>query len=986
MGTLMSWVIIGSGDDVHSSDLSCLTSSTDSEANPGYKEVSAERLRNVSDNESDSMNNEASSEESMFSASDQSRAETDMLSNLEKNLSYADSKQITMSPEIPLIKIQYPDDISDTVSRMTDDDNDTHIHVSTNENIFGNLMETTSSSSKEDNTILQNLNCIGVPDDTYYSYSPLEEGSLSDSKKINIVSVHNLEAIEWSVIKETDTMGFNALKVNDNNMLTEIEIPLFSDTLMIPAQNKNRHPNSTNNNAGVAEEDIQTSSKRIDRVIANFGLITRDHNTSKLDCIENSRPWTKKNTCPYCFVDITHFSRHLQRNHAEEGAVQELLSLQTRDPKRKKLLNAIRRQGNFVNNEKGSVLRPVRRPRKKSEDKNEDEDSVYLACDNCLGYFKKPFMRRHRRKCTLRVDIPSNRENHLSLAQAFSICSNSGFYDNLRLKKEVIDNMRSDDISKAAIRDVLICSYAESQLKKHKRIQAKITVSNRMRELGRLLLVVRQINGTQRFIDLLKPECFDNIVTGTKIISGYDKETRTFTASSLALHMGTRLKQVCDIATKLIIQKYRFLPCNQPELYLKNIKRFRNLVEHHWSNELSSLALKDLNEKNWEKPKLLPLTSEVMQFQKFVMAEAITANDNIKENKNLQSAFRRLTECVLALTLLLNRKRIGEVQYLKLKTYNTDVQPNEQDEILKAISESEKILCKNFKRVITGGKGSKPVAILFPTKIQSFIKTLLSYRTKCVADTNQYLFANPRTENRWLSGYHILKKLAEQSGVNNRELFTSTRLRKQIATVLQIMNITETEMEQFANFMGHTMKTHEQYYRLPQDVYQTAKVSKLLLAINSGKGALYKGKTLDEIDFSDDVESDDSDSEETKEIFTRKNSISKSEITNSSKLMKIAVPGTSESDFNNDYEDNPSSDEDEVENPKKKKKAGKTQRIRWTEEQKRIISTFFRDHIRNKIAPKKLEVEKLMQQNKKLFKSKNWVKIKAYVYNCYRDK
>lgn len=46
---------------------------------------------------------------------------------------------------------------------------------------------------------------------------------------------------------------------------------------------------------------------------------------------------------------------------------------------------------------------------------------------------------------------------------------------------------------------------------------------------------------------------------------------------------------------------------------------------------------------------------------------------------------------------------------------------------------------------------------------------------------------------------------------------------------------------------------------MPQDIYQTAKVSKILLAINSGKGHQYKGKTLDEIDVSDsfDIQSDD---------------------------------------------------------------------------------------------------------------------------------
>ncbi|CAH1104449.1 unnamed protein product [Psylliodes chrysocephalus] len=57
--------------------------------------------------------------------------------------------------------------------------------------------------------------------------------------------------------------------------------------------------------------------------------------------------------------------------------------------------------------------------------------------------------------------------------------------------------------------------------------------------------------------------------------------------------------------------------------------------------------------------------------------------------------------------------------------------------------------------------------------------------------------------------------------------------------------------------MGHTRKTHEAFYRLPQDIYQTAKVSKLLLAINKGKVSLYKGKNLNEIGLSDIDDSDE---------------------------------------------------------------------------------------------------------------------------------
>ncbi|KAK4882271.1 hypothetical protein RN001_005590 [Aquatica leii] len=544
------------------------------------------------------------------------------------------------------------------------------------------------------------------------------------------------------------------------------------------------------------------------------------------------------------------------------------------------VLNPI--EGNYLYNENSNVIRPVRRPKINNQTSTENFENgkdKYLACPDCLGFFKRTFLRRHRKTCSLKPknNKLSERENHLTTSQMFKICggANKEFYDSLRLKNEVFKIMRPDEISKVAMNDILICSYGESLLSKHKRIQIRTTISNKMRELARQLITLRKTTAVQCFFDVLKPELFDNLVSATKIISGYNPETRTYKASSLALHMGTTLKQVCDQASKMIIKKSRFLSCDKPDESLKNIKRLKNLIISHWNAEVSSLALKDLNEKQWEKPKLFPFTRDIINFQKYVLKKAKEASDNVTKEEHAKKEYRRLSENILALTLLLNRKRIGEIQYLKVKTYNAEISINQQEEFLESLSESEKVLTKNFKRVITGGKGSKPVAILFPKDTQKYINVMLNVRSKYVPQTNEYLFANPGTENRWLSGYHTLKKLASESGVENKNLFTSTRLRKQIATVLQVMNITDSEMEQFAAFMGHTKKTHETYYRLPQDVYQTAKVSKLLLAINMGKGALYKGKTLDEIEFSDNLDSDsEPDSNSTKKISHNENAIS----------------------------------------------------------------------------------------------------------------
>ncbi|CAH1107055.1 unnamed protein product [Psylliodes chrysocephalus] len=66
---------------------------------------------------------------------------------------------------------------------------------------------------------------------------------------------------------------------------------------------------------------------------------------------------------------------------------------------------------------------------------------------------------------------------------------------------------------------------------------------------------------------------------------------------------------------------------------------------------------------------------------------------------------------------------------------------------------------------------------------------------------------------------------------------------------------------ELAKFMGHTSKTHEEYYRLPDDVYQTAKESKLLLLSIQCELKKYKRKRLEDIQINDMVVEDESDEE-----------------------------------------------------------------------------------------------------------------------------
>lgn len=54
-------------------------------------------------------------------------------------------------------------------------------------------------------------------------------------------------------------------------------------------------------------------------------------------------------------------------------------------------------------------------------------------------------------------------------------------------------------------------------------------------------------------------------------------------------------------------------------------------------------------------------------------------------------------------------------------------------------------------------------------------------------------------------------------------------------------------MDTLANFLGHDIRVHREYYRLPEGTLQLAKVSKILIAMEQGRLSDYKGMNMDQI-------------------------------------------------------------------------------------------------------------------------------------------
>ncbi|KAK0151873.1 hypothetical protein N1851_006748 [Merluccius polli] len=156
--------------------------------------------------------------------------------------------------------------------------------------------------------------------------------------------------------------------------------------------------------------------------------------------------------------------------------------------------------------------------------------------------------------------------------------------------------------------------------------------------------------------------------------------------------------------------------------------------------------------------------------------------------------------------------------------------------------------CRFWTDTILRGKRGRKVAVLLSPDMVKAITCLIEKRKDCgVLAENLFLFARPHCLTPY-RGQDCLRLYASECGAENPELLRSTQLRKHVATLSQILNLKNHELDQVADFLGHDIRIHREYYRLPEATSQLAKISKLLLAMEKGSLRSLQGKTLDEIE------------------------------------------------------------------------------------------------------------------------------------------
>lgn len=609
----------------------------------------------------------------------------------------------------------------------------------------------------------------------------------------------------------------------------------------VPSTSKCCNPRHTN--------DTSKDTEMLDQ--ANSSMQDKPEVQNKRHKLESPEQMTSiKNYCFICGKPQSKISRHL-RTHKENAEIVYVFSLPEDSKERKVLIEKMRNKGNFRHNT--AVLQSGQGPLKvKRKPKARAVAGTFINCMYCQGMFLRKQLWKHVRTCSCKpentdLEKPPGRTKVLGLALA----NKSAFYQQISSGVwKVINLMNQDDVASVIRNDFSIIQFAQSLYNKHGEDPTKYEyMRQKLREVGRLLLCLRTQFSIHNLEEALKPANFQRVVQAVKIVAGFDEEKLFYQTPSLALKLGHTLHKISDI-----IHCHALMA--EDEEMIKSTDTFNKLYSSKWSELVSCTALntlshakynKPLSHAKYNKPLTLPFTEDVQSLHQHLKKAGENAFSNFKDDANPQT-YAELAKVTLAQVIVFNRRRAGEVSKMKLRTFLERDSTKLHEDVAMGLSKVEQKLCSYFSWIEITGKRGRKVAVLLAPNVMDALTLLASKREECgVCPTNVFLFARPKSLSHY-RGQDCLRVYSSQCGAKHPEFLRSTHLRKHVATLSQVLNLKNNELDQVADFMGHDIRVHREFYRLPAPTTQLAKISKLLLSMEKGNLSKLQGKSLDEIE------------------------------------------------------------------------------------------------------------------------------------------
>ncbi|XP_022530932.2 uncharacterized protein LOC103040472 isoform X3 [Astyanax mexicanus] len=675
---------------------------------------------------------------------------------------------------------------------------------------------------------------------------------------------------------------------------------------------------------------------------------------------DGKRVYNKKHYCLFCSKPFSKMARHLEDVHAKEAEVAKARGFPKGSKERRLQLDELRLRGNYKHNiavlksGKGDLV-PCKRPR------GVVKASDFMHCAHCQGLFNKRVLWRHMKVCKLspnKTYVPKPGKNRTLSVVAASQPVPANISPALW---SILSFMVPDEVTDAVKNDNCILQMGEYWLNKSGAPQQNqgCIIRQKLRELGKLLVTGRKVASLKKLEDFLDPYNCMQVVEAVRQACEYNSETNTYKIPSLAKKLSIWLVQLSRLVrSKVVIPKDSGLA--------QKLRDFQKIHEDRWNDLLWTSVSKNTEDVKFKTPMLLAFTEDVQKLHTFLSKTQDERMTQLSADPSTKY-WSDLAKVCLTQVVLFNRSREGEVSSMTLTTFLSRDSADPPTDIDWALTEVEKQLCRHFYKIVIRPEGARPVPILLTLKMLRALQLLAEKRDVCgVLKENPYVFARPSSNTHYRSS-DCVRVAAAACGAKDAYALTCGKLRKRIATLSTVLNLGDPEINQLANFLGHELIVHEEYYSLPERTLQLAKVYKVLTAMEQGRMMEFMGKNFSDINIqpNEEVELCNDRGRKNWECSSPGATQSVNESAVEDTVLCTGVTGSSAF---------PVSSSGQKRKEQKKRKT-------WSVSEVQAVERHMKDFITSCRVPGKSPCENCIRAEPLALKNRDWQSVKFYVYN-----
>ncbi|XP_066590664.1 uncharacterized protein [Prorops nasuta] len=649
--------------------------------------------------------------------------------------------------------------------------------------------------------------------------------------------------------------------------------------------------------------------------------------------------------CYYCQTKQQKIARHLEIKHKSEPDVQKFILLPKNCQERKEIIATIRKKGNFLYNtdenfNQGTLIVA----RRVMANKNKTAEN-FVACANCKGFYAENSIRIHFAKCVGRNSKNKRVVNVLGRAIVGKIHNRASNTVRTRL----FPVLREDDITRLVRYDSLVILYANKMCEKYKNSDHHFNmIRARIRLIGRFLKTVMSFEkDITDLASVFDPKYVDNVINTINIEAGLNEAKTSYKTPSVAFALGTLLKKIGEL---LIIESIK----NHNQEHKKLIKDFLKVLSLDLNININKTVMETQVQQTRRKKVELPSTEDISKLRLYLSKKITDDMHKLKNSFDLYT-WADLVESTLTSVQLLNRRRAGEVERIMVEDYMSYQKVNEKiDKVAyNSLSKKHQEAIQKYARFTIRGKLNRTVSVLLNNMQHNSVEMILKYRENAgVHPKNPYLFAIPENKNGFYRACHLLMKFSVECGAEHPHRLRGTNLRKHIATKCISLNLSENEVSDLANFMGHAEKIHKNIYRQPLIDREIVKMSYLL---EKAQGEESSDKDTDDSEFSDVEDSNFS-------------STNKSPHFSGSRITEVTSP--------------------KIKTSKKRRSTspyGAVKRRRWSIKEKDAVLSTFNENLKNGSLPSLKRIQEIITANPCLHQ-RTAAQIKTWLHNQLKCK